>query len=611
MNKRGSVTILVGWTMPVILVAGVFAVDAARVWLAKARLQTALDAAALSAARDMNDGNASQRDANARAIAGEQAGQTGAIQIEQTGSNSVKVTGSVTVKPIMSGLKTIFGDNWTNLTKPRVVTGEAVADRTNTGLELALVFDTTLSMAEQVNGKSHIQYAVEAANGMLQTLYGDRLDSKGKVVERGREYLEHLYVSITPFNIAVNIGTENAHMLDATAAVPAYSSGFSWTGCVEARHGSGIRDTIDPSIATPYHLSDEGPVPAPFRRFYWPNTFDTTQTATGGQCTSNQDYDTDRSTGANDVCMGSNDWRAPSSAVGQNLFLKDANSYVATQLDGVDKTLSFGPNMMCPTTPILPLTRTRKTVEAHLAKMTDLPFAFGTMVPTGLQGGWYTLSPRFRKGTPTGGQGWTRIEPAPAASGPPLPALPLDYHTPNMRKFMVLLSDGDNNWPNARNITQSVRGTSSTYGNASKVVRPDNTRTELFYTAYGFLSNENANAATSRLGISVPNNGAPRTLNSYDLVVDYSSVRNAADGTDARLDVATRKLCDNIKKNDQISIIVVGYGIAAGSSGEAHRSLLKYCATSSDLYFETTDPTKLMGIFSKIGEQLSNLRLYQ
>ena len=65
MNKRGSVSLLVGATIPIALVAGVFAIDAARVWVAKARLQTALDAAALTAARDMDSPD---RDKNTRAV---------------------------------------------------------------------------------------------------------------------------------------------------------------------------------------------------------------------------------------------------------------------------------------------------------------------------------------------------------------------------------------------------------------------------------------------------------------------------------------------------------------------------------------------------------------
>ena len=84
-------------------------------------------------------------------------------------------------------------------------------------------------------------------------------------------------------------------------------------------------------------------------------------------------------------------------------------------------------------------------------------------------------------------------------------------------------------------------------------------------------------------------------------------MRNASDGADARRDAATRTLCTNIKANNQILLIVVGYGVEA----EAHRQLLKDCATSSAYYFETADPTQLAAIFKKIGQQLVSLRLLQ
>jgi Flp pilus assembly protein TadG len=586
MNKRGSITIFMGATIPIALVAGLYAVNFARIWVAQARLQSAVDAAALTGARNMGNTAAeiAQRDANVRAVLnanwndgappppGQTSDQWKDVTITTINGNQLEVGAATDVKAVTVSIGgvTIGGGTTT-------ITAKGRAESTSSGLELALVFDTTLSMAEQVNGKAHIQYAAEAATKLLETLYGDQFDSAGKLVGTRKEYLEHLYVSIVPFNIAVNIGTANAHMLDSNANTPKYSDGFSWTGCVEARQGT-------------FHLTDHGPVTAGFQRFYWPSTYNPALNNSNGSCTAGQSYlGSSQNPEASRVCMGSNDWTAPSSVVAQNNFLVDANKYVVDTLDGVNKTLSFSPNMMCPTTPILPLTRRRATIESYLvtngqqtAKITDLPFAFGTMIPAGLQGGWYTLSQYFRSGTATGGAGWTRVEPAPAASEPALPALPLDYKTANMQKVMVLLSDGDNNWPNARNITQAVRGTSSTYGSSSKVVLPDSTRTELFYSAYGFLSTEN------RLDISIPNNGRPRSLNSSQLVSDYSSVRNASDGADARLDAATRTLCTNIKANNQILLIVVGYGVEA----EAHRQLLKDCATSSAYYFETTDPTQ-------------------
>ena len=233
-----------------------------------------------------------------------------------------------------------------------------------------------------------------------------------------KEYLEHLYVSIVPFNVAVNIGTANTHMLTGTA--PTYSNGFSWSGCVEAREGC-------------YHLTDHGPMTAGFRRYFWPSTYSTSLTAAGGKCTDNQDYDQSPNTsGANTSAWGATTG-PPSSVVAQNDFIVDANRYAPTTGRG-EQDAVVGPQHDVPDD-VYPAAHAEEGRDQpylvaqppQIAKITDLPFAFGTIIPTGLQGGWYTLSPHFRAGTATGGLGWKQVEPPPAADEPALPAPPLDY----------------------------------------------------------------------------------------------------------------------------------------------------------------------------------------
>ena len=116
MNKRGSIPLFVAGTLPIAIVAGVFAIDAGRVWLAQARLQTALDAAALTAARDINSPNAK---ANAEAVLaanfnGGAPGQNdsgwGNVSVKPSADgNSVEVSASVSVDPLLNRIVGIAG----------------------------------------------------------------------------------------------------------------------------------------------------------------------------------------------------------------------------------------------------------------------------------------------------------------------------------------------------------------------------------------------------------------------------------------------------------------------------------------------------------------------
>lgn len=615
MNKRGSVSMLVGWTMPVVVVAGVFAVDAARIWLAKARLQSALDAAALSAARDMNDGNASQMIANARAVAGQMAGQTGTINVEQTGANTIKVTGSVSVSPILGGLapvieafRPVVGDKLNDAVRPRVIGGEAVADRTNTGLELALVFDTTFSMALSDGTKdetgatpSRIEYAKRAALALTGILYGGRT-----------EFQPNLYISVVPFNVAVNIGADRTGWVTGG---PSYTAPYEWSGCVEARpNGYDLReDRPDPGNASSL-----------FRRYYWPSTYDTSALSTvpkgstaTPQCTTAQDY-------SSNVCWGNNDWTAPRATQDANPLVRKVKSY------GIDTASASGPNFMCPTVPILPLAMDRTTVENKIKAMVGTtsnpyPFGWGTVIATGLQGAWYTLSDQWRENGSF--KGWGNPNPlrSDGTRLTPPSALPLPYGTPRMQKVVLLLSDGDNNWFNARHGSLLGNG-----GSGNSLTRPESRRTELFYNAYGVLS-----AANNPLGILIPNSGKDSQPNSSNLANDYTTIttnrsfssRFSQNGAtrewsvnsgvaplkpDEKLDQITLQLCDAMKKKG-IVIYAVGVGVAANDD----HALLQACVSEptaespSQKYIRTANAAELTKAFTQIANELANLRLRQ
>jgi Flp pilus assembly protein TadG len=585
-NRRGSVTLLVAASLPPLLLAGIFAIDEARIRVAEARLQSAADAAALTAARDINRLNSS--DANEKKAAqdnidavlaanyngGAPSSPSGGakpktwqdVRVTQPNPGQVRVQASVTVTPLLSGLGISGTSVWPK--GPTTVTRVATANRTGTGIELALVFDVTLSM-QQSDGTvlpdgsrpSRIAAARDAALRLTSVLYGGAATKN-----RGGENVttqESLYISVVPYNVAVNIGSEYTGWL-SSAGAPTYPSGHSWAGCVEARgNGFDVRED-SPNSANPNTL---------FRRYYWASTYDSAQTSSGKHCTNAQDYD------SNLACQGHNDWTAPADLQRKNHLVQLLGSRGA----------SFGPNFMCPTLPVLPLTMRRETVDAHINSLVGTaerpyPFSFGTALPAGLQAAWYTLSPSW--------QGMWRNH---DHSSTVRPALPMAYGTEKMVKVMVLLSDGDNNWLSARSVLP-----------AASLVRPENQRTELFYNTYGDL-------ASNRLRIAVPGGEDEGTRSEAALASHYRTVQPRAD---AALDAMTRQTCAAIKQAG-ITIYTVGLGVAE----TAHRRLLEDCASTptqedvkkgiTSYYIHTNNAGDLSGAFTHIANQLTNLRLVQ
>lgn len=649
MNKRGSVPMLVTGVVLAVVSVGVYTVEATRAWLKEARLQTALDAGALYAAANISRAD---RDANVKAIVAatynanvgtaERISESD-VTILPVGTDKVQVRATAKHALLSSSLPFISKD--TSLEKLKVVDVSSTANRTNTGIELALVIDTTVSMGladgtkestDTGGAPARIEFARRAALKLTSILYGGQT-----------EYQPNLYVSVVPFNVAINIGngtTQQGWLAD-------YDQ--SWSGCVEARREG-------------YDLREDQPSSGDsrFRRYNWPNTYDSAVTSSTNiapvptppatrpnvyACSTNQDY-------SNTACMGNNDWGGGISAANKlnNALYKKVSPfygyYGSTGRIGKTSPIAYsstaptstsvlnaGPAFMCPTVPILPLTMDRATVERRINDLVGnstypYPFGFGTVIATGLQGAWYTLSPDWRiwpNPNPLRSNG-TRLTPP--------SALPLAYDAANMDKVVLLLSDGDNNWLSARHsslLGNQHNGTAGTNNNTNNTLTyPENRRTELFYNAYGTLS-----AASNRLGITIPNSATPPNPNTEQLARDFTtlttsrsfrdrygapntSIGNTAaypllvgEGTltaDEKLDDITLKLCTAMKAKG-IIIYAVGIGVAETS----HHDLLQACVSARtadrplDKYVRTTTAAGLEEAFTQIANELATLRLTQ
>ncbi len=234
-NVSGSLAPVLGVAaIPLFMAAGL-AVDYGNAVSVQARLQAAVDAAALAAGREANKSNSDleriakdyfHSNFGAPANAG-----TPTMQLSVADSG-LTVEGSVTVN---NYLTKVAGFDTTQITASSEVTKEA------TGLEVVLVFDNTGSMASQ----SRLATLKVAAHDFVEILFGPR------------EVADTLKIGVVPFSQFVNVGPDksNAYWLDTTGANNLSRNNFqgsnwhnwrawqairnrNWTGCVESRAGN-------------------------------------------------------------------------------------------------------------------------------------------------------------------------------------------------------------------------------------------------------------------------------------------------------------------------------------------------------------------------------------
>lgn len=337
-TRRGSVTIMTAiMALPMVAFSGI-AVDAARMWLVQARLQTAVDAGVLAATRQ-GGSDAAQRDGIAlfwsnflptsASTGSGYLGATAAVPVVTLPSAStVMMTSTATLPTAIMG---VLG--FTTMT----VSASATALSQATGLELSLVLDNTGSMAGWP-----IQSVISSASDLVNILYGSG----------SQDVQPNLWVSVVPFTAEVNIGNTHTNWLAKGSYKASAWSSAGWKGCTMARVQTGDDFTDAPPVGT-------GGVP--FTPYLWPSTLGKYKVGSM-------------------PITGDNDWSA------SNITEQNQNSL---QNNGV------GPNLGCATLPILGEVASRSTVLNTISQMVAV-FRGGTFINLGLQAGWWTLSPLWR-----------------------------------------------------------------------------------------------------------------------------------------------------------------------------------------------------------------------
>ncbi|PXA86982.1 pilus assembly protein TadG [Caulobacter sp. D4A] len=233
-NTRGAIAVWVALSiLPLsILVFGV--VDVSRMSLERRRLQDALDAATLIAARTTATDESTLTATGSAALKAELGSTTATSKFYVDSKKEVIGEASISISPIILGL--------INNNQPLVTSAKSYVVRSSKNLEVALVLDITGSM----DGTSRI--------GALKTAAADLIDTVVQDVQTPY----YSKAAIVPYSIGVNVSTyadnvrgaipsstlSSAAWYSATKTISAYTKGSPTTITTSATHGLAVGDYV-------------------------------------------------------------------------------------------------------------------------------------------------------------------------------------------------------------------------------------------------------------------------------------------------------------------------------------------------------------------------------
>lgn len=590
-DRRANIALVTGLLMVPLVGFVAVAVDGMRAWLVYSRMTAALDAAALSGARNINIATNTRNNevssmfwANMGVRGQGWSAASGLTQdwrsfldaqirletVAAVDERTFEVTARATLPTTFAQ---IFDIN------DFTMRASARARRAELGLELALVLDVTGSMDTGNCAPSNRTAAdcgvtaiprapnqvISARNSNMDLLRVASADLVN-ILFGNAETVPNLYVSLVPYSATVNVGPTRTSWLTAAArgTLAADYSPTTWRGCVEARSGY----TGTPADGD---RVDYTPTEAPFRPYLFQSTLGV-YTLTGNRV------------------PGDNDWARRlwnATTIGTDAITEDWQTYRGNY--------QVGPNVGCPMTPLLPLTSSKTRVLDTIQSLRP-SFRGGTMSNIGLQAGWFTISPRWRST-------WS-LGPPPDQQAQ---SLPLDYNTPNMRKAIVVMTDGANNWFDA---PHGFPGACSEGANASSFP----TAAAGFAAPGPSMPIRPVACPSSATNVVVANGGPPISGNADYTGYGRLSERRlgAAIDTNARATTEINNrftaLCTAIKATGTIIYTVV---LDTAGSLTGTQTTYANCASSPANYFLVRQPDQLRPAFQQIGNQLANLRLLQ
>lgn len=419
-NERGATAIVFALAIAVLAPLSLGVLDVYVASEQRGKLQDALDAAALYAAR-----SAAQTDADIDAI-GDKALAANLMLISGATLqvSDFRLSGSKVVADAAVQLSHFSPVGW----DAGPVSVNAEVQRSMDRLEIALVLDNTWSM----NGTKIATLRTEAQN---------LVDKLAAAALRSTEP-NPIKIALVPFSNTVRVlDTTSIATYDATthtgATVPSWidargraqrlaSANYeitdtanadrfqmmkamgvnNWAGCVETRR-------------QPFDVQEDAPgtdVKTLFTPYFWPDEPDSLSK------NSANDYRTDV-TGSSDLKTRERYFGKYASGTARNV-----GTPTFTYLGS---TFARGPNAGCTLQPLKRLTTDTESIKTAIAAMAPIA---ETNIPLGLMWGWHTLTPN-----------------APFADGQA-------YDTLHLRKIVILMTDGDNTFYDSNNFNDSAYG---------------------------------------------------------------------------------------------------------------------------------------------------------
>ena len=468
--------------------------------------------------------------------------------------------------------------------------------------EVAMALDNSGSMAQSAGGQSKVAALQTAAQKLV-----DILNPAGTTTPNAA-------ISLVPFTALVNVNTnanalpafldtagkssihwQNFHRPAATLLAPFYPkskldlfatmNNTSWGGCVEERPvplattDTAASASSPDSLFVPFLSPDDPGDTNPNHCFYVNPSTQAVSSTVGcanlgtGLLNVHQFYNSYISdTGAMNLpaaCLFN-----PQAALADTTpYLIDnqpnifpaAGATMVCKYKGVTPVqvtsgtgVTTGPNFLCSSPPLTPLTTDRSTLGSAIAAMQA---GGSTNLATGLMWAWRTLSPVVNPFPVT----------SPSTIGPQKPktyASSTGASATNT-KIIILMTDGFNSW---------------TTNNASPWLST--------YEAFGYYANNR--------------------------IASYGDCSNAVGTTVAttasnyrcQMDNLTLEACTNAKAAG-VTIYTVGLTIATDPIDAQGIALLKSCASSTGNYFQASDGAGIVTAFGQIGQQIVALRLTQ
>jgi Flp pilus assembly protein TadG len=433
-------------------------------------------------------------------------------------------------------------------------------------LEIALVLDNTGSMDQTAGAVSKMQAARQAATDFINYVYSAESgmsattrisivpfaamvkvdptsNSTANWVDQSGSAAQHWsFAEVGTRTMASSYGINNRLQLRQSLKTVVPSPAWDWAGCFESlpypQNTQDVAPTSDAQRFVPSFAADEagnGGMPDNYGRTV-------RNDAAGRSVTSWNSYLDDSSPQAG--CAASTD---------ENIRTGRACKYV--QPTNLNTDAGRGPNHGCTSRPLTRLTNDRTRLLNEIAAMTA---AGSTNIHQGVFWGWKTLSPDtvFRDGAA--------------------------YNTLNIKKVMVVMTDGDNQW--LSNVSNSA-------------VRSR-------YSAYGYFRN--------------PDGSRPVTIPADQPLSETDQARADAQGR-AAIDRLTRETCDGARASKGvrpsgapipgIEIYTIGLGVVGTTISQSSIDMLRVCAGAAERAFVANDSVTLLKAFQDIAKSIGELRL--